>query len=136
MLFWPQQFWKSAEKEKLTEIIQLHPAAQLIQYKMLELHPFKNMTSKSLSRLAVGVQVPSWLVGTEEACHIVSAAERTFGRLIRFESSPSSASTAAGYELCRISHEAFDCTGPDRIMTFEYDGNLAVLSIVQTPVSD
>ncbi len=75
-------------------------------------------------------------MGTEEACHIASAAERTFGRLIRLESPPSSAYTAAGYELCRVSYEAFDCTGPGRIMTLEYDGDFAVLSIVQTPVSN
>ena len=75
-------------------------------------------------------------MATEEACHIASAAERTFGRLIRLESPPSSAYTAAGYELCRISYEAFDCTGPGRIMTLEYDGNFAVLSIMQTPLSN
>lgn len=120
----------------MTGPLPLHPAAQLIQHEMLALHPFKSLTPESLSRLTVGVEIPSWLMGTEEACHVASAAKRTFGRLIRFESPPSSAYTAAGYELCRISYEAFDCTGPGRIMTLEYDGIVAVLSIVQTPVSN
>lgn len=133
---WPQRLWKTSTEEKLTELPPLHPAARLIQHEMLALHPFTKLPPESLSRLAVGVEIPSWLMGTVEACHIASAAERTFGRLIRLESPPSSAYTAAGYELCRISYEAFDCTGPGRIMTLEYDGNLAVLSVLQTPVSN
>ncbi len=136
VFLWPQPLWNSYKEKKSTELLPLHPAAQLIQEEMLALHPFKSLAPESLSRLAVGVEIPSWLMGTEEACHIASAAKRTFGRMIRLESPPSSAYTAAGYELCRISYEAFDCAGPGRIMTLEYDGNCPVLSIVQTPLSN
>lgn len=132
----PQRLWESSKEEKLAELPPLHPAAQLIQNEMLALHPFAILDPGSLSRLAVAVEIPSWLTGTEEACHIASAAERTFSRLIRVESPPSSAYTAAGYELCRISYEAFDCSGPGRIATLEFDGNVAVLSMVQTPLSN
>ena len=65
---------------------------------------------------------------------MVSAVESIFDRLISLETPPSSAYNAAGYELCRISHDAFECTGPGRIMTLEHDGNLTVASIMQTPL--
>jgi hypothetical protein len=132
----PQRLWESSREDRVAELLPLHPAVQLVQNEMLALHPFTNMAPGSLSRLAVAVEIPSWLMGTEEACHIASAAERTFGRLVRLESPPSSAYTAAGYELCRISYDAFDCTGPGRIATLEYDGDFAVLSMVQTPLSN
>ena len=51
-----------------------------------------------------------------------------------FETSPFSAYTAAGYELCRISHEAFECDGPGRIMVLEYDEGVATASIMRTPL--
>ena len=96
---WPQRLWESSKEEKLAGLLPLHPAAQLLQNEMLALHPFTNLAPESLSRLAVAVEIPSWLMGTEEACHIASAAERTFGRLIRLERPPPSAYTTAGYEL-------------------------------------
>jgi len=92
------------------------------------------MTLKEQLHTAVGIQIPSWLIGSQEACHIAEAAESTFGRVIGLESPPSSAYTAAGYELCRISYEAFECTGPGHLMTLEYDGEIAVASIVETPL--
>ena len=133
---WPRRLWKASTEQQLVKFPPLHSTAQLIQDQMLALPPFKTMAPEALSHLAVGVVIPSWLAGTEEACHIARAAERTFGRMIRLESPPSSAYTAAGYELCRVSYEAFECTGPGRIMTLEYDGNLTVASIMQTPVSN
>jgi len=132
---WPKRLLKSSTEQQLIKLPPLHPTARLIQDQMLALPPFTTMAPETLLHLAVGVVIPSWLAGTEEACHIARAAERTFGRMIRLESPPSSAYTAAGYELCRISYEAFECTGPGRIMTLEYDGNLAVASILQTPLS-
>ena len=132
---WPKRLWRSSTEQQSIKFPPLHPAAHLIQEQMLALPPFTNMAPEKLSQLAVGVVIPSWLAGTEEACHIARAAEKTFGRLVRLESPPSSAYTAAGYELCRISYEAFECTGPGRIMTLEYDGNLAVASMMQTPLS-
>ncbi|KAI4145099.1 MAG: hypothetical protein L6R39_003937 [Caloplaca ligustica] len=93
------------------------------------------MAAEKLSQLSVAVTIPSWLTNTELACHVATAASRTFGRFISLESPPSAAYTAAGYELCRISYDAFDCTGPGRIMTLEFDGHLAVNSMVNTPLS-
>ena len=93
------------------------------------------MASETLLRLTIiGIVIPSWLAGSELACHIAAAAERTFNRLAAFKSPPSSAYTAAGYELCHISYDAFDCTGPGRIMTLEYDGSTVVASLIQTPL--
>ena len=132
---WPKRLWKTSTEQQLIKSPPLHPTAQLIQDQILALPPFTNIAPKKLSQLAVSVEIPSWLIGTEEACHIARAAEKTFGRMISLESPPSSAYTAAGYELCRISYEAFECTGPGHIMTLEYDGNLTVASMVQTPLS-
>lgn len=95
-----------------------------------------SMSPQERSHSTIGISIPSWLAGTEEACHIVDAAERTFGRLVRIESSPSAVYTAAGYELCRISYEAFECSVPERLMTVELDGGIAVATMVQTPIMD
>jgi len=129
VFLWPRTLWKQQQ------LSPLHPTANLIQEQILALPPFKNMPPEILLKAAVGITIPSWLTGTAEACHISAAVERTFGRLLRIESPSSSAYTAAGYELCRISYEAFECTGPGRIMTLEYDGNLAVASMMQTPLT-
>lgn len=132
---WPTRLWSSFTEPQLIEFPPLHPTVHLIQDQMLALPPFTNMAPETLSQLVVGIEIPSWLTDTEEACHIANAAKRIFGRLVRLESPPSSVYIAAGYELCRISYEAFECTGPGRIMTLEYDGDLAVASMVQTPLS-
>lgn len=132
----PQRFWYSYTGQRSVNIPKMHPIARLIQDEMRALSPFEDMAATTLSQLAIGIQIPSWLAGTEEACHIAIAAKSLFGPRVRLESPPSSAYTAAGYELCRISHDAFECTGPGRIMTLEYDNNLAVASIMQTPLSD
>ena len=133
---WTQTFVSSFIRQQQREVTPLHPTVQLIQSQMLVLSPFATMAPQPLSEVAVGVQIPSWLVGSEEACHIAEAATRTFGRLVRLETSPSSAYTAANYELCRISYDAFECTGPGRLMTLEYDEGLATASVVETPVSN
>ena len=39
-----------------------------------------------------------------------------------------------GYELCRVSQEAYEYDGPGRIAIFEYDGYLATASVVKTPL--
>jgi hypothetical protein len=131
---WLERLWQLSEHSYQKESTPLHPTVQLIQTQMLALPPFANMTPEERLQTAVGVQIPSWLVGSQEACHIAEAAESTFGRVVTLESSPSSAYTTAGYELCRISYEAFECTGPGLLMTLEYDGDLAVASIVETPL--
>ena len=131
---WPQELWKSTTNQRQIELPPLHPTAQLIQNQMLALPPFSSMTSETLSRSTIGIVIPSWLAGSELACHVAAAAERTFNRLAAFESPPSSAHAAAGYELCHISYDAFDCTGPGQIMTLEYDGSTAVASLMQTPL--
>jgi hypothetical protein len=79
---------------------------------MLALPTFANMTPEERLQTAVGVQIPSWLLGSQEACHIAEAAESTFGRVVRLEISLCSAYTAAGYELCRISYEALSAPDP------------------------
>jgi hypothetical protein len=131
---WLQGLWKPSTKQHMIKIPSLNPTAHLFRDQMLALPSFRNMAPETRSRLSVSVVIPSWLANTEEACHVVSAVQSTFGRLISLETPPSSAYTAAGYELCRISYEAFECTGPGRIMTLEHDGDLTVASIMQTPL--
>ncbi|KAL8671350.1 MAG: hypothetical protein Q9168_004160 [Polycauliona sp. 1 TL-2023] len=130
--------WKSMTQDTAAEIPPMHPTAQLFQKELLRLPLFADMDAESLSQAAVAVVLPAWLIGTEEACHIAEAARRTFiGRMVNLESAPSSVYTAAGYELCRLSHEAFDCTGPGRIMTLESDGDgLLIATIASTPLID
>jgi hypothetical protein len=93
------------------------------------------MTPEARSKAAVHVQIPAWLMGTKEVCYIADAARSIFGRVVALESPPSSAYTTAGYELCRIGYDAFECTGPGRLMTLEYNGEFVVASIVETPLS-
>ena len=101
---------------------------------MLALPPFSGMDAGRPSKLTIAISLPPWLTDSPIACHIASATSRTFGRLISLENPPSSAYMAAGYELCRISHEAFECDGPGRIMTLECDDYACVASITQTPL--
>lgn len=137
LFLWPKTLWISyTTRRQVIKPAPLHPTAQLIQDQILALPPFVNMAPETLSHLVTSVEIPSWLIGTEEACHILSAAAGTFGRVATIETPPSSAYTAAGYELCRISYDAFECSGPGRIMTLEYDGDLAVASMIQTPLSN
>jgi hypothetical protein len=131
---WVQWLWHSSDNVYQPESAQMHPTAQLVQTQMLALPPFANMTPEERLQKTVGIQIPSWLIGSPEACHIAKAAESNFGKVVGLESPPSSAYTAAGYELCRISYEAFDCTGPGHLMTLQYDGDLVVASIVETPL--
>ena len=133
-IHWLKERLLTSTKQEVHEPPSLHPTVQLVEGQMLALPPFASMTTAALSQLAVGVEVPSWLMGTENACHVAEATRRAFGQLLRVENPPSSAYTAAGYELCRISHDAFECAGPGRIVTLEYDGDLAVASLTRTPL--
>ncbi|KAL8766374.1 MAG: hypothetical protein Q9209_006844 [Squamulea sp. 1 TL-2023] len=126
--------WNPLAGNKVPEPPPLHPTAQIFQDEMLRLAPFADMDAEARSRAAVAIGLPAWLAGTEEACHIADAARRTFGRMLSLENPPSSVFTAAGYELCRISYDAFECTGPGRIMTLEHDGDLSVATITSTPL--
>lgn len=128
IFYWP---WRGQQEPILP---QLYPTAALIKDQILMLPPFADISPEKLSEIAVGIQIPSWLMDTEEVCHIIQAAERIFGRLLNVEAPPSSAYTAAGYELCRISRDSFECEGPGNIMTLEYDGNVAVASVMRTPL--
>lgn len=130
---WPvQRLKKMWTEQQAIEIPAPHPVAELFRKELLSLPSFKNMDSQQLSQLAVGLTIPSWLFGSPEACHLIEVARNAFHRVI-VESAPSSAYTAAGYELCRISYEDFECTGPGRIMTLECDEGTAVASMMQTP---
>ena len=101
---------------------------------MLALPPFNDMDSETLSKLTIAISLPPWLTDMPVACHLVSAASRTFGHLISLENPPFSGYTAAGYKLCRMSHEAFECDGPGRIMTLGCDDHACVASTIQTPL--
>ena len=57
----------------LAKLPPLHPTAQLIQDEILTLHSFANPTPESRLRLAIGIEMPSWLMVTKEAYHIASA---------------------------------------------------------------
>ena len=128
------QYLKPFSKRNRRQSIPLHPKAELFQSQLLELAPFAQMPPDALSKVSVGITIPSWLLDSDETCHLASAALSTFGRVVCFETPPSSAYTATGYELCRISYEAFECDGPGRIMTLEYNNGLATASMVTTPV--
>ncbi|KAL9005724.1 MAG: hypothetical protein Q9188_001510 [Gyalolechia gomerana] len=126
--------WDPLIGNKVPEPPPLHETAKIFRDEMLRLAPFADMDAEALSQAAVAIVLPAWLLGTEEACHIAEAARRTFGRMLSLEDPPSSVYTAAGYELCRISYDAFDCTGPGRIMTLEHGGDLSVATITSTPL--
>ncbi|KAL8726882.1 MAG: hypothetical protein Q9166_006434 [cf. Caloplaca sp. 2 TL-2023] len=126
--------WNPLTGNKVPEPPPLHQTAQIFQDEMLRLAPFADMDAEARSQAVVAIALPAWLAGTEEACHIADAARRTFGRMLSLENPPSSVYTAAGYELCRISYDAFECTGPGRIMTLEHDGDLSVATITSTPL--
>ena len=68
------------------------------------------------------------------ACSFRQVVEGIFGRVVGLESASSSIYTALGYELYRVSQEAYECDGPGRIAIFEYDGCLATASTVKTPL--
>jgi hypothetical protein len=93
---WLQGLWKPSTKQHMIKIPSLNPTAHLFRDQMLALPSFRNMAPETRSRLSVSVVIPSWLANTEEACHVVSAVQSTFGRLISLETPPSSAYTAAG----------------------------------------
>lgn len=126
--------WNSSITTKEPEPPPLHHTAQIFQNDMLRLAPFADMDAKARSQAAVAIVLPAWLAGTNEACHIAEAAHRTFSRILSLENPSSSAYTAAGYELCRVSYDAFYCIGPGLIMTLEHDGDLSVASVTSTPL--
>ncbi|KAL8907173.1 MAG: hypothetical protein Q9171_005964 [Xanthocarpia ochracea] len=126
--------WNPLTGNKVPEPPPLHQTARIFQDEMLRLAPFSDMDAEARSRAAVAIVLPAWLAGTDEACHIAVAARRTFGRMLSLENPPSAVYTAAGYELCRITYDAFECTGPGRIMTLEHDGDLSVATITPTPL--
>ena len=110
------------------------PTTQMIQAQLLALQPFASISAEARSQVTVAVQIPPWLVASPYACNFREAAEATFGRVVGLESASLSAYTALGYELCRVSQEAYECNGPGRLVTLEYDGHLATASIIKTPV--
>ena len=133
-----KHFWRFLSKQQpapLSPLSPLHPIAQVIQNEIFRVAPFANATSETLSEMSVALAIPSWLIGTEIAYHITEAASKTFNRRFNIDTIPSATFTAAGYELCRVSHDAFECDGPGRVMTLEYDEDMTVASIIQFPVS-
>ena len=123
------------DPSKLSEFIPpLDHVEQMIQAQLSALQPFASMSAESRSQATVAIQVPAWLVASPYACSFRQVAEATFGRVVGLESASSSAYTALGYELCRVSQDAYDCDGPGRLAIFEYDGHLATASIIKTPL--
>jgi hypothetical protein len=132
----PKELWnKHAQQPVVQEPpVPVSPNAQLFKTQMEALPPFANMSAEQRLHVSVSISVPAWLTGTEEACQVIEAAVMTFGRVAKPESPPSASYTALGYELCRISYDAFDCTGPGRIMTIEFQSDLIVMSLARTPL--
>lgn len=85
----------------------------------------------SIAQLSVDVIIPSWLINTKLTCHAATAASRTFGKFISQERPPFAAYTAAGYELCRISYDAFNCIRQGSVVTLGSHGHIAVASMVK-----
>ena len=112
----------------------LDSTEQMIQAQLLSLQPFANMSAESRSQVTVAIQLPAWFLASPYACSFYRIAEETFGRFVGLESASSSAYTALGYELCRVSQEAYECNGPGRLAVFEYDGYLATASTIRTPL--
>ncbi|QIW96753.1 hypothetical protein AMS68_002271 [Peltaster fructicola] len=111
----------------------LDPVSKMLQDQFLALEPFASMTADLRSRTTLAIQIPAWLMSSPYACNLLEAADATFDRVVGLESPSSAAYTALGYELCRVSHDAFDCTGPGRLATIEYDGQFAIASTTKTP---
>ena len=123
------------EPSKISELIPpLDPTEQMIQAQILTLEPFASMSAESRSQVTVAIQILAWFVASPYACSFRQVAEATFGRVVGLESASSSAYTALGYELCRVSQEAYECDGPGRLAIFEYDGHLATASMIKTPL--
>lgn len=107
---------------------------QMLQSQILTLQPFASMSAESRSQVTVAIQIPAWFIASPYACSFWTVAEATFGRVVGLESTSSSAYTALGYELCRVSTDLYECDGPGRLAIFEYDGHLATASVVKTPL--
>lgn len=122
---------ETATDERLVD-----PTTLMLSTQLLALEPFASMSVEELSQVAIAIQIPAWLVPSPYACNFREAAEETFGRAMGLENPSSSAYTALGYELCRVDQEAYDCKGPGRLANLEYDGHLAVASIIKTPVDN
>lgn len=123
------------DSSNISELIPaLDSTEQMIQAQLLALQHFASMSDELRSQVTVAIQIPAWFVASPYACSFRKVAEATFGRAVGLESASSSAFTALGYELCRVSQEAYECDGPGRLAIFKYDGHLATASIIKTPL--
>ena len=116
-----KEFWKRHTQQPVVEepAAAMKPNVQLFRAQMETLSPFADMSTEERLRVSVSISVPAWLTGTDEVCEAVEAAQLTFGRVFGVENTPSASYTATGYELCPITYDAFNCTGPGRIMTID-----------------
>ena len=105
-----------------------------MQAQLLALEPFTSMSSETRSQVTIAIQIPAWFVASLYACSFRQVAEGIFGRVVGLESASLSVHTALGYELCRVSQEAYECDGPGRLATFEYDDYFAIASVIKTPL--
>ena len=113
--------------------VPLNPNTQLFKDHIEALLPFTNMSTEQRLNVSVALSHPAWLTGEKETCQAIEAASMIFREPVMVESPPSSSYIAMGYELCDTDYEAFDCKGPGRIMTIEFEDDLTVMSLIQTP---
>jgi hypothetical protein len=130
---WDKHFRQQVVQEPL---VLLSRNTQLFKDQIVAPPPFANMSAEQRLHVSVRVSHPAWLTGTEEACQVIDAAAIIFGLVAAPESPPSASYTALGYELCRIGYDAFECTGPGRIMAIEFESDLTVMSMARTALSE
>ena len=135
----PKALWDKYLQQPVVQEppVLVSPNTQFFKDQIEALPPFANMSAEQRLHFAprVSFSHPAWLTGTEEACQVIEAAAMIFGPVAAAETPPSASYTALGYELCRISYDAFDCTGPGRIMTIEFESDLTVMSLAWTASS-
>jgi hypothetical protein len=132
----PKTLWDKYFPEPVVQEppVPLNPNTQLFKDHMEALPPFANMSTEQRLNTPVVVSHPAWLTRKEETCQAIEAASMIFREPVWIESPLSSSFTALGYVLCNKDYEAFECRGPGRIMTIEFEGDLTTMSLLQTPL--
>ena len=132
----PKTLWDKYFPEPVVQEppVPLNPNTQLFKDHMEALPPFANMSTEQRLNTPVVVSHPAWLTEKKVTCQAIEAASIIFREPVWTESPPSSSYTALGYEVCHKDYEAFECKGPGRIMTIEFEGDLTTMSLLRTPL--
>lgn len=136
-LFSPYILWKQKVPLSAAEssYVIVDSNIQRFEAEMKALTPFAEMSNDQRSKISVSLTVPGWFTGTDEFCQLGEAVAGVFGR-VSLSSHPSASYTAMGYELCPTQYEAFECNGPGRLMTIDFQkNNTMTLSLEETPSS-